>query len=339
MRNATVRNAATRAPLRCEAEHGEERPRHRQLQQQLSAHELQVADAVEPAGGGRFVDPRVAGAAEEEPDLRQRLERAVEADRQRAPRAVDHPCIRREAEDHQPGERPDAPHQLQAQRPQQDGERRPHQQHQRPVIAQAQAVDQRHPVEDPDVERPGARSQAEPDHQDEEERVEGVDLGDYRLRPEHRREAEAERREPGRRAPFDQRARAHPEQPAGGRAKQRAQQVHAVRHRADRQQREQLAEQRVQRVARRVLDAEEVARQDEQAVVLQRDAARRARRVEDEERRGERARLQPIPPARPERLRRRHPRLPARGAPQVNEAVVKKFQSAAISAPAIPAAQ
>ena len=54
--------------------------------------------------------------------------------------------------------------------------------------------------------------------------------------------------------------------------------------RSDRQQREELTEDGHQRIARRMVDAQEVGRHDEQAVVLERDGARCAVGVQAEER-------------------------------------------------------
>jgi hypothetical protein len=85
-----------------------------------------------------------------------------------------------------------------------------------------------------------------------------------------------------------------------------------------------------------MLDAEEIARQDEKPVVLQRDCARRSRCVERKQGSGDEAGLRPIgAPG----IEGRVQRVPRRGPPQVKEAVVKKFQTAASSAPAMPAAQ
>ena len=53
---------------------------------------------------------------------------------------------------------------------------------------------------------------------------------------------------------------------------------------SDRQQREELAEQGEQRIAGRVVDAQEVGRHDEETVVLEGDGARGAIGIQAEER-------------------------------------------------------
>ena len=88
-----------------------------------------------------------------------------------------------------------------------------------------------------------------------------------------------------------------------------------------------------------MFDAEEVARQDEKPVVLERHGARRSGGIEREERQGDGPGLQPVCPLGPERLSGQHQRLAALEPPQVKEAVVKKFHSAAIEAPPSPATQ
>ena len=88
-----------------------------------------------------------------------------------------------------------------------------------------------------------------------------------------------------------------------------------------------------------MLDAEKIARQDEKAVILEGHAARSACRIERKERRGDDAGLQPICPLGPERLCWGHQRFAAVEPPQVKEAVMKKFQRAAMTAPPSPATQ
>ncbi len=107
--------------------------------------------------------------------------------------------------------------------------------------------------------------------------------------------------------------------------------MYAVRHRAERQVREELADQHEKRIARRVSVAEEIRPENEQPVVLERDGARRGGRIERKERQGDDPGLEPVPAS--------HQRRGAAAPPQVNEAVVKKFQNEAISAPARPASQ
>src|SRR5918992_4325510 len=116
--------------------------------------------------------------------------------------------------------------------------------------------------------------------------------------------------------------------------------MHTVSNGPEWHEREEVGDQREKRVAGGVLDPEEIARQDEKPVVLQGYAARRGQRVKREQHGRDAAGLHPVGPGRPEAPgRQRHQRLSAVEPPQVNDAVVKKFQSAAISAPASPAAQ
>ena len=195
------------------------------------------------------------------------------------------------------------------------------------MIAQAQPENQRHPGQHAArawirgcKRRRRAGLQPHENQNEEEEGVEGVDLGDDRLRPEHRRNAERESREIGRQAPTDERARAEPGGAAGQRAEQGAREMHAVGDRAERQVRKEMADQREQRIARRVLDAEEVARQDEKPVVLERHGARRSGGIEREERQGDGPGLQPVCPLGPERLSGQHQRL-AQARQRVQEAL------------------
>src|SRR5439155_2182460 len=171
------------------------------------------------------------------------------------------------------------------------------------------------------------------------ERIEGVDRGDDRLRPERRRYAERESREIGRQPPADQGARAQPGGAAGESAEQRAREMHAVGDGAKRQIGKEMTDPDEQRIARRVFDAEEVARQDEKSVVLQRHSARSSSCIDRKEGYGDARGLQPVCPLRSERLSGQHQRLAALEPPQVKEAVVKKFHSAAIEAPPSPATQ
>src|SRR4051812_15820158 len=102
--------------------------------------------------------------------------------------------------------------------------------------------------------------------------------------------------------------------------------MHPVGHRAEGQPAEEMAGQREQRIARRMLDAEEITGENEEPVILERDGMRRRQRVQREHQERDQPRVQ--------RLASRHQRRP-----QVKEAVVKKFHSAATSAPASPAIQ
>src|SRR6266850_613598 len=119
------------------------------------------------------------------------------------------------------------------------------------------------------------------------------------------------------------------------RAQHGAQEMHAISDGAERQISEELAEQRVQRIAGRVLDAEEIAREDEEAVVLQRHRARRGEGVEDQQGERHQPGFEPV-----STWGHRRP-LSAVGVlpPQVKEAVVRKFQKAATPAPMSPATQ
>src|SRR2546427_12670212 len=158
------------------------------------------------------------------------------------------------------------------------------------VIAQAQPENKRHPGQHPAATRArrreggwGAGRQPHEDKNEEEERIEGVALSDDRLRPEHGRNAERESREISRQPPADQGARAEPGGAAGQGAEQRAREMHAVGDGAKRQVRKEMTDQREKRIARRVFDAEEVARQDEKPIVLQRDSARSRSSIERKE--------------------------------------------------------
>src|SRR5216117_2622197 len=98
---------------------------------------------------------------------------------------------------------------------------------------------------------------------------------------------------------------------------------------------EQVADQGEKRIARRMLDAQKIARQNEQPVVFQGYRARRSERIEREQRGGDDSSLQPVGAHRSQGLGRgQHQRFRAVEPPQVNDAVVKKFQNAATSAPA-----
>src|SRR5260221_10207560 len=109
--------------------------------------------------------------------------------------------------------------------------------------------------------------------------------------------------------------------------------MHAISDRAERQVRKEMTDQREKRIARRVLDAEEIARQDEKTIVLQRHSARRRSCIERKERHGHGCGLQPVCPPRPEWLSRQHQRFAALEPPQAKEAVAKKFHTTAIQAP------
>ena len=123
------------------------------------------------------------------------------------------------------------------------------------------------------------------------------------------------------------------------RAEKRARQVDTVSDGSKWQMGEEVADQGEERIAGRMLDAQEIARQNEQPVVFQGHRARSGERVKREQQRGADASLDPVGPDGPEALRCQHQRFAALEPPQVNDAVVKKFQNAATSAPASPAAQ
>jgi hypothetical protein len=216
------------APLHRAADRRERGAQPGQLPGELAGEKAQELDAVERARRLGAVGRGVARAAHEVPDFGQRAERTVEADRQRRERAPHQPGVGQDAEQRQAGEQPGAPGDLLAQRPKQYGERRRDQQHERPVIAQAQAEQQR----DPGQRR--SRPKREPGQEQEEEGIEGIDLGDDRLRPEHRRKAQYECGEPCRQPGEPELARAEPRRRARERAEQRGSEMDAIGDRAHR---------------------------------------------------------------------------------------------------------
>ena len=128
----------------------------------------------------------------------------------------------------------------------------------------------------------------------QEHGVEGVDALDVGFAPEARREGEQERRhdrgDPIEAEPARQRVEAADRDArASG-----AHQAHAERDRSDRhQQRPQLAEQDVERIAGRVRDAERRHRRHQLAAVADVDGARGADGVEREQQQAEHDRLDP----------------------------------------------
>jgi hypothetical protein len=93
-----------------------------------------------------------------------------------------------------------------------------------------------------------------------------VDLGDQRLRPERRRKAEPERRRYAGQAAGRERATAHTRRPQQ-RAEEGAREVDAIGDRAEGRCVKEVADQREEREAGRMLYAE-IARKDEQPIVL-----------------------------------------------------------------------
>ncbi len=81
------------APLHDISRDGEQRADDGELREQLASQELEKLDAIQPVRGHRMVHPGIARPADEEEDLRQALQRAVEVDRHRHPRAADHPDV------------------------------------------------------------------------------------------------------------------------------------------------------------------------------------------------------------------------------------------------------
>ena len=122
------------------------------------------------------------------------------------------------------------------------------------------------------------------DESKEEERVEGIGLGDDGLRPERSRESVQQGARVSAHAVAQKGAYDEPHHDAGERAQERAQEVDPEGDRSDRQQREEPAEQGVQRITGRMVDAQEVGRHDEEAIVLEGHRARRAVGVQAEER-------------------------------------------------------
>ena len=131
---------------------------------------------------------------------------------------------------------------------------------------------------------------------EEQQRIQRVDLGDDGLRPELLRDAEEPRRDQGRRRRRAQQPGAGVHGAAGQRPEHRARQVPEERGVAERQPREQVDDQRVEGIARRVGNAEVHASHQEQAVVLQDNRAREGCDVQGEgteHRRGQRRRVGP----------------------------------------------
>ena len=113
--------------------------------------------------------------------------------------------------------------------------------------------------------------------------------------------------------------------------------MNAVGDTAHRQEREELADQHKKRIARRMRNAEEVRRENEQPVILESDRTRHRHRIHSQKRGSDKRCRRPVG-ARQRAGNRQDHGLGARG-PQVHEAVVKKFHSEAMSAPARPASQ
>ena len=212
-------------------------------------------------------------------------------------RKPDHPPVRQEGGDEGSSEQPVQPvKHVPPDRQQGQRQTRRRQHHQRPVIGEARSPGDGGAPQGPFPARVAGAQQHQRVGGEEEQRVQGVDLGDDGLRPELLRDAEEPRRDQGRRRRRAQQPRAGVHGAAGQRAEHRARQVPEDGGVAERQPSEQVDDQRVDRIARRVGDAEMHAGHQEQAVVFQDNGAGQGCDVQGEgaeHRRGQRRRVGP----------------------------------------------
>ena len=212
-------------------------------------------------------------------------------------REPDHPPVGQEGGHEGGREQPGQPGQhVPPDRQQGQRQTRRGQHHQRPVVGEPRPPRDGGAPQGPFPARVAGAQQHQRVGGEEEQRVQGVDLGDDGLRPELLRDAEEPGRDQGRRRRRAQQPRAGVHGAAGQRAEHRARQVPEERGVAERQPREQVDDQRVEGIARRVGDAEVHAGHQEQAVVLQDNGAREGCDVQGEgaeHGRGQRRRVGP----------------------------------------------
>ena len=225
----------------------------------------------------------VAAAADVVPERFPARDRAVETDERLLPGAHDHPRIRQAGGGHghreQQRERAEQPLAGRQRRQEQAGQR---QHHQRPVVGETQTVRGRRGSPDPRAGRVSDAVQNQGVGREEQQRVERIDLGDDRLRPDVFRRAEQPRRGQRRQPRRAQQAGAHVHRATGTRPEDRTRQVTEHRGAAEGKLHEQMTEQRVEGIAGRMRDAELRPGHQEQAVVFQHDAARQRGRVQQQ---------------------------------------------------------
>ena len=197
-------------------------------------------------------------------------------------------------------------------RQQDEGEARRRQHHQRPVVGEPRAPRDGGAPQRPLPTRIPRGQQYQRVGGEEEQCVEGVDLGDDGLRPELLRHPEEPRRSQGRHGRRPQQAGAAVQGAAGEGAEHPARQVSEDGGVAERQPREQMDDQRVERVTRGWGDAEVHAGHQEQAVVLEHHGARQGNGVERKRTQDRRGQRRGIGPDRAERRRSRSRPSPRR---------------------------
>ena len=258
-----------------ESQAGEEEARRRHLPEDLRAEPAQEREAVAPSGDGIDVGVGVAAPADVMPERFPIRDRAVEADERLLPGAHHHPRIRQAGggHGHREQQRKCAPQPLAGrQRRQQQAGQRQH--HQRPVVRQTQPIRGRRGDPEPRSGRVSDAVQEQRVGHEEQQRVERIDLGDDRLRPDVLRRAEQPRRGQCRQLRGAEQTGACVHRAARERPEHGAGQVAEHRGAVEGKLHEQMTEQRIERIARRMRDAELRPGHQKQAVVFQHDGAR-----------------------------------------------------------------